>query len=66
MRKKISIYLATLSQEMQEAVTWVQPLAWQLKSQMARDWLRSALKLSVLSCEGEITKMPTFQVYGED
>lgn len=60
MRTKINIYLATMAQELQEAVTWVQALALQFNSQMTRGWLRSSLKLSVFSYKGEVTKMPTF------
>lgn len=61
MRKKINIYLATMSQELQEAMTWVQALTLQFNSQMTADWLNASLKPSAFSYKVEITKCLLFK-----
>lgn len=55
-----------MSQELQEAMTWVQALTLQFNSQMTWDWLNATLKLSAFNCKVEIAKMPTFQKHGKD
>lgn len=61
MRKKINIYLATMSQELQEAMTRVQALTLQCNSQITGDRLNISLELSAFSYKVETTKMPTCQ-----
>lgn len=55
-----------MSQELQEAMTWVQALTLQFNSQMTADWLNASLKPSAFSYKVEITKMPTFQKCSKD